>query len=197
MENNQPQKTGFWKKIQSLSKLHILLLAGAVILVSNLAIWGIYAAYDRADDQEDRIEQQLYSNRQQTSSSSSTSQTKSSSTASSSETGSSTSATSQASSAYGIPLVETSELDGTYTAQQGKNHYHLTIQGNQGTLEKLESDGEQEREYLVFDLEKQVVYMDDDDDDDVETYTFDGSSLTLTEIDDDMFDHDQIVFTKQ
>lgn len=96
------------------------------------------------------------------------------------------------STAYGIALVDQSELDGTYTATMGRDVYTLTIKGNQGTLLEVEPDGEQNIDEVVFDLEKKVAYIDGE----VEEYHFDGRTLTLTELDRDAFDQDKLVFTR-
>lgn len=92
-----------------------------------------------------------------------------------------------------LPLVETSELDGTYTATVQDESYTLTIKGNQATLQTSEMDGEQEVEQVVFDLDKKIAYVDGE----AETYTFDGTNLVLTEVDNELFGNDQITFTKQ
>lgn len=92
-----------------------------------------------------------------------------------------------------IPVVETSELDGTYIATVQDESYTLIIKGNQATLQTSEMDGEQEVEQVIFDLEKKVAYVDGE----AETYTFDGTKLVLTEVDNELFGNDQITFTKQ
>lgn len=95
--------------------------------------------------------------------------------------------------ASAVPMVETSELDGTYTARVQDESYTLTIKGNQATLQTSETDGEQEVEQVVFDLDKKIAYVDGE----AETYTFDGTNLVLTEVDNELFGKDQITFTKQ
>lgn len=175
---------------------------GALLLAAGG--WIAAEIYEnRLDAMEDKMEQQL---RQQTAiinqkkgnqgvltqeSSAASNVVASSTTAAT--TASTTIPAIQARSAYGVTLVESSELDGTYTAQVGYDSYVLTVKGNQATLLEVERDGDQSLEEVIFDLDKKIAYVDGD----VEHYTFDGQTLTLTEVDRNIFDQDQIVFTKQ
>ncbi|MGT2712387.1 DUF3642 domain-containing protein [Streptococcus oriscaviae] len=207
MENNHKQeiidvqdgtgkKEGFWQKIKSkingMSKTQVILAAVAIVLVSNIAIMGASALMDRHDDLDDRLEQQLGydvdDDDQVVVSQNNTSNSSTTTTANQTAT-----AASQAAAAYGIALVETSELDGTYTATIFNETYTLTVKGNQATLQELEADGEQDIEQVIFDLDKKIAYVDGE----AETYTFDGKTLVLTEVDNDLFDKDTITFTKQ
>lgn len=203
MENNHKQeiidvqdgtgkKEGFWQKIKSkingMSKTQVILAAVAIVLVSNIAIMGASALMDRHDDLDDRLEQQLgydVDDDQVV-----VSQSNSSTTTTANQTAT---AASQAAAAYGIALVEMSELDGTYTATIFNETYTLTVKGNQATLQESEADGEQDIEQVIFDLDKKIAYVDGE----AETYTFDGKTLVLTEVDNDLFDKDTISFTKQ
>lgn len=204
MENNHKQeiidvqdgtgkKEGFWQKIKSkingMSKTQVILAAVAIVLVSNIAIMGASALMDRHDDLDDRLEQQLgydVDDDDQVV----VSQSNSSTTTTANQTAT---AASQAAAVYGIALVETSELDGTYTATIFNETYTLTVKGNQATLQESEADGEQDIEQVIFDLDKKIAYVDGE----AETYTFDGKTLVLTEVDNDLFDKDMISFTKQ
>lgn len=204
MENNHKQeiidvqdgtgkKEGFWQKIKSkingMSKTQVILAAVAIVLVSNIAIMGASALMDRHDDLDDRLEQQLgydVDDDDQVV----VSQNNSSTTTTANQTATTAS---QAAAAYGIALVEMSELDGTYTATIFNETYTLTVKGNQATLQESEADGEQDIEQVIFDLDKKIAYVDGE----AETYTFDGKTLVLTEVDNDLFDKDTISFTKQ
>ncbi|MGV3022436.1 DUF3642 domain-containing protein [Streptococcus suis] len=193
--------TSLKTKVSKMSKKSIILLsAGALLLVTG----GFVAAEiyeNRLDALETQVEQSLGLSDDDDDNQVTTAQSvvaSSSSTASSSTTAaSSTTATAvtaeQVAANYGITLVESSELDGTYTATVGNDSYTLTIKGNQGSLVEVDNDGEQDSEVVILDLEKKIAYIDGEAD----TYSLSGSTLTLTEVDTNDTTLDKISFTKQ
>ncbi|HFI0235740.1 TPA: hypothetical protein ACGOVC_001343 [Streptococcus suis] len=193
--------TSLKTKVSKMSKKSIILLsAGALLLVTGGFI--VAEVYEnRLDALETQVEQSLGlsdnddDNQVTTAQSvvaSSNTTTASSTTAASLATATAVT-TEQVAANYGITLVESSELDGTYTATVGNDSYTLTIKGNQGSLVEVDNDGEQDSELVVLDLEKKIAYIDGEAD----TYSLSGSTLTLTEVDTNDTTLDKISFTKQ
>ncbi|MBM7314392.1 hypothetical protein JN540_02950 [Streptococcus suis] len=193
--------TSLKTKVSKMSKKSIILLsAGALLLVTGgFVVAEVYE--NRLDALETQVEQSLGlsdnddDNQVTTAQSvvaSSNTTTASSTTAASSATATAVTAE-QVAANYGITLVESSELDGTYTATVGNDSYTLTIKGNQGSLVEVDNDGEQDSELVVLDLEKKIAYIDGEAD----TYSLSGSTLTLTEVDTNDTTLDKISFTKQ
>ncbi|HEL9645533.1 TPA: hypothetical protein U0K67_001784 [Streptococcus suis] len=201
MENNQQeiievqdgngQKTGLWQtakdKLAGMSKKTIVLLSvGALVLVTG----GFVAAEvfeNRFEVIEDRIERQVgavdYDDDDKYEVASSNATT----TATASQTAN------ELATAYGVKLVDTSDLDGTYTATSGNDIYTLTVTGNQATLVEADNDGDRDSDIIIFDLDQKLAYVDGE----AETYTISGKTLTLTEVDSNDTTKDQLVFTKQ
>ncbi|MCK4028122.1 hypothetical protein HCC70_07210 [Streptococcus suis] len=193
--------TSLKTKVSKMSKKSIILLsAGALLLVTGgFVVAEVYE--NRLDALETQVEQSLGlsdnddDNQVTTAQSvvaSSNTTTASSTTAASSATATVVTAE-QVAANYGITLVESSELDGTYTATVGNDSYTLTIKGNQGSLVEVDNDGEQDSELVVLDLEKKIAYIDGEAD----IYSLSGSTLTLTEVDTNDTTLDKISFTKQ
>ncbi|NQI34917.1 hypothetical protein HO614_09490 [Streptococcus suis] len=193
--------TSLKTKVSKMSKKSIILLsAGALLLVTG----GFVAAEiyeNRLEALETQVEQSLGlsdddDNQVTTAQSvvaSSSSTASSSTTAAASSTTTTAITAEQVAAGYGITLVDSSELDGTYTATVGNDTYTLTIKGNQGSLVEVDNDGEQDSELVVLNLEKKIAYIDGEAD----TYSLSGSTLTLTEVDSNDTTKDQLVFTKQ
>ncbi|HFI0786814.1 TPA: DUF3642 domain-containing protein [Streptococcus suis] len=201
MENNNQQqeiievaenkKTGVWEsvkqKVTGMSKKSIILLSvGTLALVTaGLVVAEVYE--DKLEVLGDQIERQVGivddDDNQQVIAQAN---------ASSASTVSTTSA-SQLATSYGVKLVDTSELDGTYTATSGNGTYTLTVKGNQATLTEVDKDGDQDIEQVIFDLDKKLAYIDGEAD----SYTLNGPTLTLTEIDANETTLDKLIFTKQ
>lgn len=191
VQNENVQKTGLWQtakdKLAGMSKKTIVLLSvGALVLVTG----GFVAAEvfeNRFEMLEDRIEQQVgivdYDDDKQVVVTSNGTPT----------TVTSTQTASQLATAYGVKLVDTSDLDGTYTATSGNDTYTLTVTGNQATLVEADNDGDQDSDIIIFDLDKKLAYVDGE----AEAYTISGKTLTLTEVDSNDTTKDQLVFTKQ
>ncbi|MFI3060057.1 hypothetical protein [Streptococcus suis] len=201
MENNNQQqeiievaenkKTGVWEsvkqKVTGMSKKSIILLSvGALALVTaGFVVAEVYE--NKLEALEDQIERQVGiadddDNQQvivQANASSASSVN--------------TTFASQLATSYGVKLVDTSELDGTYTAASGNATYTLTVKGNQATLTEVDNDGDQDIEQVIFDLDKKLAYIDGEAD----TYSLNGPTLTLTEIDANDTTLDKLTFTKQ
>ena len=202
MENNNQQqeiievaenkKTGVWEsvkqKVTGMSKKSIILLSvGALALVTA----GFVAAEvyeNKLEALGDQIERQVGIADDDDDNQQVTAQANASSASSVNTTSASQLATS-----YGVKLVDTSELDGTYTATSGNDSYTLTVKGNQSTLTEVDKDGEQDIEQVIFDLDKKLAYIDGEAD----SYTLNGPTLTLTEIDANDTILDKLTFTKQ
>ncbi|HEM6031586.1 TPA: hypothetical protein U2B52_000482 [Streptococcus suis] len=202
MENNNQQqeiievvenkKTGVWEsvkqKVTGMSKKSIILLSvGALALVTA----GFVAAEvyeNKLEALGDQIERQVGIADDDDDNQQVTAQANASSASSVNTTSASQLATS-----YGVKLVDTSELDGTYTATSGNDTYTLTVKGNQATLTEVDKDGEQDIEQVIFDLDKKLAYIDGEAD----SYTLNGPTLTLTEIDANDTILDKLTFTKQ
>ncbi|MFI3086307.1 DUF3642 domain-containing protein [Streptococcus sp. 2022WUSS037] len=200
MENNNQQqeiievaenkKTGVWEsvkqKVTGMSKKSIILLSvGALALVTaGFVVAEVYE--NKLEALGNQIERQVGiadDNNQQV-----IAQANASSTSSVNTTSASQLATS-----YGVKLVDTSELDGTYTATSGNDSYTLTVKGNQETLTEVDKDGDQDIEQVIFDLDKKLAYIDGEAD----SYTLNGPTLTLTEIDTNDTTLEKLTFTKQ
>ncbi|MGU8074639.1 DUF3642 domain-containing protein [Streptococcus suis] len=201
MENNNQQqeiievaenkKTGVWEavkqKVTGMSKKSIILLSvGALALVTaGFVVAEVYE--NKLEALGDQIERQVGiaddDDNQQV-----IAQAKSSSASSVNTTSASQLATS-----YGVKLVDTSELDGTYTATSSNDTYTLTVKGNQATLTEVDNDGDQDIEQVIFDLDKKLAYIDGEAD----TYALNGTTLTLTEIDANDTTLEKLTFTKQ
>ncbi|WP_105158089.1 DUF3642 domain-containing protein [Streptococcus suis] len=199
MENNNQQqeiievaenkKTGVWEsvkqKVTGMSKKSIILLSvGALALVTA----GFVAAEvyeNKLEALGDQIERQVGIADDDDDNQQVTAQANASSV--------NTTSASQLATSYGVKLVDTSELDGTYTATSGNDTYTLTVKGNQATLTEVDKDGEQDIEQVIFDLDKKLAYIDGEAD----SYTLNGPTLTLTEIDANDTILDKLTFTKQ
>ncbi|HEL2253866.1 TPA: hypothetical protein U2D00_000979 [Streptococcus suis] len=201
MENNNQQqeiievvenkKTGVWEsvkqKVTGMSKKSIILLSvGALALVTaGFVVAEVYE--NKLEALEDQIEQQV-----EIADDDDNQQVIARANASSASSVNTTSA-SQLATSYGVKLVDTSELDGTYTAASGNATYTLTVKGNQATLTEVDKDGDQDIEQVIFDLDKKLAYIDGEAD----SYTLNGPTLTLTEIDANDTTLEKLTFTKQ
>lgn len=211
IEVTENKKTGAWESVKSkvagMSKKSIILLSVGALALTTI---GFVAAEvyenklevyeNKLEVLENQIEQQVgivdYDGyNQQVVATASSSSTVSSSTATTNAATAVTNAASasQLASSYGVKLVDTSELDGTYTATSGNDTYTLTVKGNQATLTEFDSDGDQDIEQVIFDLDKKLAYIDGEAD----TYALNGTTLTLTEIDANDTTLDKLTFTKQ
>ncbi|HEM3442753.1 TPA: hypothetical protein U1B40_000285 [Streptococcus suis] len=186
----ESKKTGVWEsvkqKVTGMSKKSIILLSvGALALVTaGFVVAEVYE--NKLEALGNQIERQVGiadDNNQQV-----IAQANASSTSSVNTTSASQLATS-----YGVKLVDTSELDGTYTATSGNDSYTLTVKGNQATLTEVDKDGDQDIEQVIFDLDKKLAYIDGEAD----SYTLNGPTLTLTEIDANDTTLEKLTFTKQ
>lgn len=211
IEVTENKKTGAWEsvknKVAGMSKKSIILLSVGALALTTI---GFVAAEvyenklevyeNKLEVLENQIEQQVgivdYDDyNQQVVATASSSSTVSSSTATTNAATAVTNAASasQLASSYGVKLVDTSELDGTYTATSGNDTYTLTVKGNQATLTEVDNDGDQDIEQVIFDLDKKLAYIDGEAD----TYALNGTTLTLTEIDANDTTLDKLTFTKQ
>ena len=201
MENNNQQqeiievaenkKTGIWEsvkqKVTGMSKKSIILFSvGALALVT--------AGFVVAEVYEDKLEVLGDQNERQVGivDDEDNQQVIAQTNASSASSENTTSA-SQLATIYGVKLVDTSELDGTYTATSGDDTYTLTVKGNQATLTEVDKDGNQDIEQVIFDLDKKLAYIDGEAD----SYTLNGPTLTLTEIDANDTTLEKLILTKQ
>ncbi|HEL1542743.1 TPA: hypothetical protein TXI94_001794 [Streptococcus suis] len=201
MENNNQQqeiievaenkKTGAWEsvknKVAGMSKKSIILLSvGALALVTaSFVVAEVYE--NKLEALEDQIERQVG-----IADDDDNQQVIAQANASSASSVNTTSA-SQLATSYGVKLVDTSELDSTYTAASGNATYTLTVKGNQATLTEVDKDGDQDIEQVIFDLDKKLAYIDGE----VDSYTLNGPTLTLTEIDANDTTLDKLTFIKQ
>lgn len=112
---------------------------------------------------------------------------------SSSSAGTTTKSVSELAETYGVKLVDTSDIAGTYTAKDGNDRFSLVIKGNQATLTEVDDDGEQTIDQVIFDLDKKLAYIDGQ----VNTYSLTGSTLVITEVDNNDTTLDKMTFTKQ
>ncbi|HEL2049214.1 TPA: hypothetical protein TY419_000792 [Streptococcus suis] len=201
MENNNQQqeiievaenkKTGVWEavkqKVTGMSKKSIILLSvGALALVTaGFVVAEVYE--NKLEALGNQIERQVG-----IADDGDNQQVIAQANASSASSVNTTSA-SQLATSYGVKLVDTSELDGTYTAASGNATYTLTVKGNQATLTEVDKDGDQDIEQVIFDLDKKLAYIDGEAD----SYTLNGPTLTLTEIDANDTTLEKLTFTKQ
>lgn len=201
MENNNQQqevievaenkKTGVWEavkqKVTGMSKKSIILLSvGALALVTaGFVVAEVYE--NKLEALGDQIERQVG-----IADDDDNQQVIAQANASSASSVNTTSA-SQLATSYGVKLVDTSELDGTYTTASGNATYTLTVKGNQATLTEVDKDGDQDIEQVIFDLDKKIAYIDGEAD----SYTLNGPTLTLTEIDANDTTLEKLTFTKQ
>ncbi|HFI0393588.1 TPA: hypothetical protein ACGOYV_000343 [Streptococcus suis] len=204
IEVTENKKTGAWESVKSkvagMSKKSIILLSvGALTLVTIGFVAGeVYE--NKLDALESQIERQVgivdYDDDNQqvvaTANSSSVASSSSATTNAATVTTNALSVSDLAAS-YGVKLVDTSELDGTYTAISGNDTYTLTVKGNQATLTEVDNDGDQDIEQVIFDLDKKLAYVDGEAD----SYSLSGSTLTLTEIDANDTTLEKLTFTKQ
>ncbi|MCK4044963.1 hypothetical protein HCC73_07390 [Streptococcus suis] len=200
MENNNQQqeiievaenkKTGVWEsvkqKVTGMSKKSIILLSVGALALTTIGFVAAEVYENKLEALGDQIERQVGiaddDNQQEIAQAN----------ASSASSVNTTSA-SQLATSYGVKLVDTSELDGTYTATSGNDAYTLTVKGNQATLTEVDNDGDQDIEQVIFDLDKKLAYIDGEAD----SYTLNGPTLTLTEIDANDTTLDKLTFTKQ
>ncbi|HEL2402043.1 TPA: hypothetical protein TZS69_001007 [Streptococcus suis] len=198
------KKTGAWEsvknKVAGMSKKSIILLSVGALALTTIGFVAAEVYENKLEALENQIEQQVGivdydDDNQQVVATASSSSTVSSSTATTNAATAVTNAASasQLASSYGVKLVDTSELDGTYTATSGNDTYTLTVKGNQATLTEVDNDGDQDIEQVIFDLDKKLAYIDGEAD----TYALNGTTLTLTEIDANDTTLDKITFTKQ
>ncbi|HFI2463718.1 TPA: hypothetical protein ACGO7N_002148 [Streptococcus suis] len=201
VENKQ---TGVWEsvkqKVTGMSKKSIILLSVGALALTTIGFVAAEVYENKLEALENQIEQQVGivdydDDNQQVVATASSSSTVSSSTATTNAATAVTNAASasQLASSYGVQLVDTSELDGTYTATSGNDTYTLTVKGNQATLTEVDNDGDQDIEQVIFDLDKKLAYIDGEAD----TYSLNGPTLTLTEIDANDTTLDKLTFTKQ
>lgn len=198
------KKTGAWEsvknKVAGMSKKSIILLSVGALALTTIGFVAAEVYENKLEALENQIEQQVGivdydDDNQQVVVTASSSSTVSSSTATTNAATAVTNAASasQLASSYGVNLVDTSELDGTYTATSGNDTYTLTVKGNQATLTEVDNDGDQDIEQVIFDLDKKLAYIDGEAD----TYALNGTTLTLTEIDANDTTLDKLTFTKQ
>ncbi|NQJ67853.1 hypothetical protein HO543_10785 [Streptococcus suis] len=198
------KKTGVWEsvkqKVTGMSKKSIILLSVGTLALTTIGFVAAEVYENKLEALENQIEQQVGivdydDDNQQVVATASSSSTVSSSTATTNAATAVTNAASasQLASSYGVKLVDTSELDGTYTATSGNDTYTLTVKGNQATLTEVDNDGDQDIEQVIFDLDKKLAYIDGEAD----TYALNGTTLTLTEIDANDTTLDKLTFTKQ
>lgn len=198
------KKTGAWEsvknKVAGMSKKSIILLSVGALALTTIGFVAAEVYENKLEALENQIEQQVGivdydDDNQQVVATASSSSTVSSSTATTNAATAVTNAASasQLASSYGVKLVDTSELDGTYTATSGNDTYTLTVKGNQATLTEVDDDGDQDIEQVIFDLDKKLAYIDGEAD----TYALNGTTLTLTEIDANDTTLDKLTFTKQ
>lgn len=204
IEVTENKKTGAWEsvknKVAGMSKKSIILLSVGALALTTIGFVAAEVYENKLEALENQIEQQVGivdydDDNQQVVATTSSSSTVSSSTATTNATTAVTNAASasQLASSYGVKLVDTSELDGTYTATSGNDTYTLTVKGNQATLTEVDNDGDQDIEQVIFDLDKKLAYIDGEAD----TYALNGTTLTLTEIDANDTTLDKLTFTKQ
>lgn len=204
IEVTENKKTGAWEsvknKVAGMSKKSIILLSVGALALTTIGFVAAEVYENKLEALENQIEQQVGivdydDDNQQVVATASSSSTVSSSTATTNTATAVTNAASasQLASSYGVKLVDTSELDGTYTATSGNDTYTLTVKGNQATLTEVDNDGDQDIEQVIFDLDKKLAYIDGEAD----TYSLNGTTLTLTEIDANDTTLDKLTFTKQ
>lgn len=204
IEVTENQKTGAWESVKSkvagMSKKSIILLSVGALTLATIGFVAGEVYENKLDALENQIERQVgivdYDDDNQqvvaTANSSSVASSASVTTNAATVTTNALSVSDLAAS-YGVKLVDTSELDGTYTATSGNDTYTLTVKGNQATLTEVDNDGDQDIEQVIFDLDKKLAYIDGEAD----SYNLSGSTLTLTEIDANDTTLEKLTFTKQ
>ncbi|HFU3983972.1 TPA: hypothetical protein ACGO2X_000222 [Streptococcus suis] len=204
IEVTENKKTGAWESVKSkvagMSKKSIILLSVGALTLATIGFVAAEVYENKLDALENQIEQQIGivdadDDSQQVVATASSSSAVSSSSATTNATTATTNAlsVSDLAASYGVKLVDTSELDGTYTATSGNDTYTLTVKGNQATLTEVDKDGDQDIEQVIFDLDKKLAYVDGEAD----SYSLSGSTLTLTEIDANDTTLEKLTFTKQ
>ncbi|MGQ7462576.1 DUF3642 domain-containing protein [Streptococcus suis] len=204
IEVTENKKTGAWESVKSkvagMSKKSIILVSVGALALATIGFVAAEVYENKLDALENQIEQQVGivdtdDDSQQVVATANSSSVVSSSSATTNATTATTNAlsVSELAASYGVKLVDTSELDGTYTATSGNDTYTLTVKGNQATLTEVDNDGDQDIEQVIFDLDKKLAYIDGEAD----SYTLDGATLTLTEIDANDTTLEQLIFTKQ
>ena len=91
------------------------------------------------------------------------------------------------------PQVNQAGLDGTYMGMDESDQVTLVIAGDSGTWTAVEPDGEQEIKPVKLDAANQSIIIGDD----VYRYRLEGQQLTLEDFDQELYDDDTIVLTKQ
>lgn len=200
IEVTENKKTGAWESVKSkvagMSKKSIILLSVGALTLVTLGFVAAEVYENKLDALENQIEQQVGivdvdeddRDHQQV-----VATANSSSSAATTNATTNTVSVSELAASYGVKLVDTSELDGTYTATSGNDTYTLTVKGNQATLTEVDNDGDQDIEQVIFDLDKKLAYVDGEAD----SYSLSGSTLTLTEIDANDTTLEKLTFTKQ
>ncbi|HEM6219486.1 TPA: hypothetical protein U2C55_000038 [Streptococcus suis] len=198
------KKTGAWEsvknKVAGMSKKSIVLLSVGALALTTIGFVAAEVYENKLEALENQIEQHVGivdydDDNQQVVATANSSSVASSSSATTNATTATTNAmsVSDLAASYGVKLVDTSELDGTYTATSGNDTYTLTVKGNQATLTEVDNDGDQDIEQVIFDLDKKLAYVDGEAD----SYSLSGSTLTLTEIDANDTTLEKLTFTKQ
>ncbi|HEM2808307.1 TPA: hypothetical protein U0616_000041 [Streptococcus suis] len=198
------KKTGAWEsvknKVAGMSKKSIILLSVTALALTTIGFVAAEVYENKLEALENQIEQHVGivdydDDNQQVVATANSSSVASSSSATTNATTATTNAmsVSDLAASYGVKLVDTSELDGTYTATSGNDTYTLTVKGNQATLTEVDNDGDQDIEQVIFDLDKKLAYVDGEAD----SYSLSGSTLTLTEIDANDTTLEKLTFTKQ
>ncbi|HFI0334667.1 TPA: hypothetical protein ACGO9G_002201 [Streptococcus suis] len=204
IEVTENKKTGAWEsvknKVAGMSKKSIILLSVGALALTTIGFVAAEVYENKLEALENQIEQHVGivdydDDNQQVVATANSSSVASSSSATTNATTATTNAmsVSDLAASYGVKLVDTSELDGTYTATSGNDTYTLTVKGNQATLTEVDNDGDQDIEQVIFDLDKKLAYVDGEAD----SYSLSGSTLTLTEIDANDTTLEKLTFTKQ
>ncbi|HFI0460940.1 TPA: DUF3642 domain-containing protein [Streptococcus suis] len=190
IEVTENKQTGAWESVKSkvagMSKKSIILLSVGALALVTAGFVAVEVYENKLEALGDQIERQVGI------ADDDNQQVIAQANASSASSVNTTSA-SQLATSYGVKLVDTSELDGTYTAVSGNDSYTLTVKGNQATLTEVDKDGDQDIEQVIFDLDKKLAYIDGEAD----SYTLNGPTLTLTEIDANDTTLEKLTFTKQ
>ncbi|HFI0264588.1 TPA: hypothetical protein ACGOU9_001010 [Streptococcus suis] len=204
IEVTENKQTGAWESVKSkvagMSKKSIILLSVGAFTLATIGFVAGEVYENKLDALESQIERQVGivdydDDNQQVVATANSSSAVSSSSATTNAATVTTNAlsVSDLAASYGVKLVDTSELDGTYTATSGNDTYTLTVKGNQATLTEVDNDGDQDIEQVIFDLDKKLAYIDGEAD----SYSLSGSTLTLTEIDANDTTLEKLTFTKQ
>ena len=89
--------------------------------------------------------------------------------------------------------VTQGNIDGTYKGVDEADQITLVVTENTGTWTAVEPDGEQEIKPVKLDVANQSIIIGDD----VYRYRLEGQQLTLEDFDQELYDDDTIVLTKQ